>query len=162
MSNAGGYGTAFRALGGALEVTGALEQGKFEANSYERSARINELNAQTAAIETAMNETTARRQATQRLSRQLAAQGEAGIGGQTFADLSYIQSVGSETQDILNLRYKGLAEVEQYRNQAIMDLYNAKAAKKRAKLMAWTAGINTAADVLSMGSSSGLFATKGK
>ena len=153
-------GIALTVISSAAKAYNAYEQGKYEQEASEYSAKVSEINAQTAAIETANNEDIARRQLRQRLSRQLAAQGEAGISGNSFATTSYLQSVKSGWQDILNLRYKGQSEIAGYRQQAAVDRFKGASSYAAGRASAWTTGISGAASALSQASDAGYFATK--
>ena len=155
-------GIALTVVSTALSAYNSYEQGKYEQEAAERSAEISELNAKTAAIETASNEDVARKQLRQRLSRQLVAQGEAGISGNSFATTSYLQSVKSGWQDVLNLRYKGQSEVANYRNKAAISRFQGQSAYNAGRADSWVTGIKGAASVLSQGYDAGYFATKGK
>lgn len=146
------------AIGLSLLATGMqaysnIQEGKATAEASNINANINEANARTAAFETANNENIARRQLRQQLSRQIAAQGEAGISGSTFANLSYNQSVSNGEADVLNLRYKGLAEMNNYRNTAILNRFSARTAKSNAFNSMYTTLIGGAAQALYMGNS---------
>lgn len=155
-------GIALTVVSTALSAYNSYEQGKYEQEAAERSAEISELNAKTAAIETASNEDVARKQLRQRLSRQLVAQGEAGISGNGFATTSYLQSVKSGWQDVLNLRYKGQSEVANYRNKAAISRFQGQSAYNAGRADSWVTGIKGAASALSQGYDAGYFATKGK
>ena len=87
---------------------------------------------------------------------------EAGISGNSFATTSYLQSVKSGWQDVLNLRYKGQSEVANYRNQAALSRFKGQSAYNAGRADAWVTGIKGAASVLSQGYDAGYFATKGK
>lgn len=145
-----GASIALTLVSSALSAYSTIQQGKAERDAMRYSAKVNETNAQTASIEAAYNEDVARRQLRQRLSRQSVAQGEAGIAGNTFADRSYMQSVESGSADILNLRYKGLAEAENYRNQAALNRFSGASAYNNARLGAYTQLVGGAANALSM------------
>lgn len=151
---------ALTLVNAGLSAYSAIEQGNYESQAYTRSAEINDINAQTAAIETAHNENIARRQLRQQLSAQLAAQGEAGISGSSFANLSMLQSAGSGESDVLNIRLKGLAEAENYRNKAALDRFSATNARSSSKLSAITELFGGAASALSMGYDAGYFKKK--
>ena len=144
-----GAAIALTLVSSALSAYSTVQQGKAQRDAMNYSAQVNEINAQTASIETAYNEDVARKQLRQRLSRQLVAQGEAGIAGNTFADRSYLQSVESGSADILNIRYKGLAESENYRNQAALNRFSGTSAYNNARLSSYTQLVGGAANALS-------------
>lgn len=151
---------ALTLVGSGLSAYSAIEQGKYESQAYMRSAEINDINSQTAAFEAAHNESIARRQLRQQLSNQLTAQGEAGISGSSFANLSMLQSAASGESDILNIRFKGLAEAENYRNKAALDRFSAANARSSSKLSAFTELLGGAASAISMGYDAGYFKKK--
>lgn len=145
------------ALSTGLQMYSGIQQGRMQEAALLRSAQISEANAATASYETAANENIARRQLRQLLSNQLTAQGEAGILGSTFATKSFEQSVASGEADVLNLRYKGLAEVQNYRNEAAMNRYAARDVRNMTNLNTFTTLMGGAASMLGTASSSGMF-----
>lgn len=148
---------ALTAVSTVLNTVSAVMEGKEASNSLKARANINEINAQTAAIESAHNQTVAGKQLRQKLAMQRAQQGEAGLSGQTFADTSYLQSVKSGLSDLMNIRYKGEAEAENYRLQAAYDRFSAKQAKESSKLSAITTFVGGAANTIAMGYNTGYF-----
>ena len=104
-------------------------------------------------LETSINEDTARKQHRANLARMSAAQSEAGLEGGT-ATTSYMDSVRNSEQDVMNLRYQGMSQWQNYKNQAALNRFYGKQAFKQGQLGAWTAGLSGAAQMGSMYASS--------
>lgn len=147
---------ALTAVSTVLGTVSAIMEGKEAVKNLQARANIEDINAQTAALESAHNQTVAGKQLRQRLAIQRAQQGEAGISGQSFADTSYLQSVKSGMSDIMNLKYKGEAEAENYRLQAAYNRFNARQIKSNTPLNAFTTFVGGAANAISLGYNSRL------
>ncbi len=133
-----------------LEATAAYKQGRAQEKAYNANAQINEENANNAALATSINEDTQRKANRQKLSRMAAAQGEAGLVGGT-ALKSYLESYENAEADALNIRYQGLSQWQNYKNQAKMDRYYGKASASAGKAGAVTALVKGAANMLTYG-----------
>lgn len=130
-----------------LNISGQHQQGKAEAAAYKYQAAQDDRNAEALAVETAMQENTMRRQNRQKLSQLSAALAENGLSGGTF-DRLFDDSAKNLEQDVLNMRYKGLSAMQNYKNSAALNRIYASAARGNAKTNMWASAANGAASML--------------
>ena len=132
---------AMTAVSAAAAGVSAYQTGKAQKKAYQAQAEQDEANARQKALETSINEDTARRQGRAKLANMLAAQGEAGLEGGT-ATTSYMSGFRNVEQDVMNLRYQGMSQWANYKNQAALNRWNAGVAYKQGVMGALTAGLS--------------------
>ena len=140
---------ALMAGSAAMAAYSSYQGGKAQERAYNAQAEQDEANARQKALETSINEDTARKQQRANLARMSAAQSEAGLDGGT-ATTAYMSSVRNSEQDVMNLRYQGMSQWANYKNQAALNRFYGKQAFKQGQLGAWTAGLQGAAQMGSM------------
>ena len=140
---------ALMAGSAAMAAYSACQGGKAQERAYNAQAEQDENNARQKALETSINEDTARKQQRANLARMSAAQSEAGLDGGT-ATTAYMDSVRNSEQDVMNLRYQGMSQWQNYKNQAALNRFYGKQAFKQGQLGAWTSGIGGLAQMGSM------------
>lgn len=155
LTTAGYISLALTAAAGGLEAYSSYNGGKATERAYEAQAAQDEANARAKALETSINEDTLRREKRQELARMLAAQGEAGLEGGT-ATGAYMSSFRNAEQDAMNLRYQGMSQWANYKNQAALNRFYGKQAFKQGQMGRWVALGKTAASMATMGMMSGL------
>lgn len=124
------------AVAATVSAFASYQGGKAQQKMYNAQAKLDEQNARNAALEASYNEDLQRRENRQRLSRVLAAQGEAGLVGGTATN-AYLQSVQNAENDALMIRQQGLSAWQNYKNQAAMNRFNAKQAYQTGKANAF-------------------------
>lgn len=144
---------ALMAGSAAMAAYSSYKGGKAQEKAYNAQAQQDEANARQKALETSINEDTMRREGREKLARMSAAQSEAGLEGGT-AETSYMSSVRNAEQDAMNLRYQGMSQWANYKNQAALNRFYGKQAFKQGQLGAWTSGIGGLAQMGSMYASS--------
>ena len=104
---------------GALAAAATVAEGyaqkqesKFQSKIQEDNARILRENAYRKRLETSINEDTMRRENRQKISRNLAASIEQGMGGSSTTIGALGQQATMLEQNALNLRYEGLSAAE--------------------------------------------------
>ena len=111
-----------------IEGVSAYQQGKAEKQAYDANAEILRNNAARKRLETSLNEDIARSDARRSLARLEANAAENGqIDSPTTTGLLG-QAAADEEQNILNMRYAGMSEAENYDNQARLQNYYGKQA----------------------------------
>lgn len=111
-----------------IKGIGEYQQGKAEKQAYDANAEILRNNAARKRLETSLNEDIARSNARRNLARMEAAAAENGqIDSPTMSGLLG-QAAADEEQNILNRRYAGMSEAENYDNQAKLQNYYGKQA----------------------------------
>ena len=140
---------ALMAGSAAMAAYSAYQGGKAQERAYNAKAEQDENNARQKALETSINEDTARKQQRANLARMSAAQSEAGLDGGT-ATTAYMDSVRNSEQDVMNLRYQGMSQWQNYKNQAALNRFYGKQAFKQGQLGAWTSGIGGLAQMGAM------------
>jgi hypothetical protein len=144
---------ALMAGSAAMAAYSYYKGGKAQERAYNAQAEQDESNARQKALETSINEDTARKQQRGNLARMSAAQSEAGLEGGT-ATTAYMDSVRNSEQDVMNLRYQGMSQWANYKNQAALNRFYGKQAFKQGQLGAWTSGIGGLSQIGSMYASS--------
>jgi len=142
-------GYALTAASAGLAAYSSYKGGKAQERAYNAQAAQDEANARQKALETSLNEDAARKQQRAKLAKMSAAQSEAGLEGGTAAT-SYMSSVRNAEQDVLNLRYQGMSQWQNYKNQAALNRFYGKQAFKQGQLGAWTAGLGGLSQMGSM------------
>ena len=132
---------AMTAASAAAAGVSAYQTGKAQKKAYQAQAEQDEANARQKALETSINEDTARRQGRAKLANMLAAQGEAGLEGGT-ATTSYMSSFRNVEQDVMNLRYQGMSQWANYKNQAALNRFYGKQAYRQGVMGLATAGLS--------------------
>ena len=141
------------AASAGLAAYSSYQGGKAQERAYQAQAEQDEANARVKALETSINEDTARKQQRANLARMSAAQSEAGLEGGT-ATTAYMSSFRNAEQDVMNLRYQGMSQWANYKNQAALNRFYGKQAFKQGQLGAWTAGLGGLAQMGAMYASS--------
>lgn len=132
---------ALMAGSAAMAAYSSYKGGKAQERAYNAQAEQDEANARQKALETSINEDTARKQQRANLARMSAAQSEAGLDGGT-ATTAYMSSFRNAEQDVMNLRYQGMSQWANYKNQAALNRFYGRQAFKQGQLGAWTAGLS--------------------
>ena len=141
------YGLVAASAG--LAAYSAYQGGKAQERAYNAQAEQDEANARAKALETSINEDALRKERRAKLARMSAAQGEAGLEGGT-ATGAYMSSFINAEQDAMNLRYQGMSQWANYKNQAALNRFYGKQAFKQGQIGAWTAGLGGLAQMGSL------------
>ena len=133
----------------------SYQQGKQEKKAYDANADILRRNAAQKRLETSINEDLQRSENRRRISAARAAMGEAGILNSATSIGALGQMASDAEQNVLNYRYTGETEANNYLSQADMQNYYGRAAKangKNAFKMSFiNAGISGASTYKNMG-----------
>lgn len=128
------------AASAGMAAYSSYKGGKAQEKAYNAQAQQDEANARQKALETSINEDTMRREGRQKLARMSAAQSEAGLEGGT-AETAYMSGVRNAEQDAMNLRYQGMSQWANFKNQAALNRVYGRQAFKQGQMGAWTAGL---------------------
>lgn len=131
---------ALQAAAAGMAAYASYQGGKATERAYNAQAEQDEANARQKALETSINEDTMRRENRQKLARMSAEQSEAGLEGGT-ATTAYMSSVRNAEQDAMNLRYQGMSQWANFKNQAALNRMYGRQAFKQGQFGAWTAGL---------------------
>ena len=137
------------AAAAGMSAYSSYQGGKAQEMAYKAQAEQDENNARQKALETSINEDTMRKESRAKLARMSAAQSEAGLDGGT-ATTSFMSSFRNAEQDAMNLRYQGMSQWQNYKNQAALNRFYGKQAFKQGQLGAWTSGLSGAAQMGAM------------
>ena len=137
------------AAAAGMSAYSSYQSGKATERAYKAQAEQDENNARQKALETSINEDTMRKENRAKLARMSAAQSEAGLDGGT-ATTSFMSSFRNAEQDAMNLRYQGMSQWQNYKNQAALNRFYGKQAFKQGQLGAWTSGLSGAAQMGAM------------
>lgn len=137
------------AAAAGMSAYSSYQSGKATERAYKAQAEQDENNARQKALETSINEDTIRKESRAKLARMSAAQSEAGLDGGT-ATTSFMSSFRNAEQDAMNLRYQGMSQWANYKNQAALNRFYGKQAFKQGQLGAWTSGLSGAAQMGAM------------
>lgn len=140
---------ALMAGSAAMAAYSSYQGGKATERAYKAQAEQDENNARQKALETSINEDTMRKESRAKLARMSAAQSEAGLDGGT-ATTSFMSSFRNAEQDAMNLRYQGMSQWANYKNQAALNRFYGRQAFKQGQLGAWTSGLSGAAQMGAM------------
>lgn len=146
---AGVAAIALTGLAAGMSAYSSYQSGKATERAYNAQADQDEANARAKALETSINEDTMRKASREKLARMSAAQSEAGLDGGT-ATTAYMSSFTNAEQDAMNLRYQGMSQWQNYKNQAALNRFYGKQAFKQGQLGAWTSGIGGLAQMGAM------------
>ena len=124
--SAAGAAIALTALSSISSSQAAQQEGVSTAAAYRAQAEVNELNAKNTAIQTAYNENVQRASNRQQLAQKVSGAGAAGTSGTALG--SYLSSYQNAEENALNIRAQGMAERQNYLNQAAYDRTYAKSA----------------------------------
>lgn len=119
------------------------QQGKAEKKAYDANAEILKNNAVKKRLETSLNEDTARSENRRKLAKLEAAMAENGQSSSPTAIGVIGQEASDMEQNVLNMRYAGMSEAENFENQSNLQSYYGKQAKdngKNAFKMSWLTG----------------------
>ena len=137
------------AAAAGMSAYSSYQGGKAQERAYKAQAEQDENNARQKSLETSINEDTMRKESRAKLARMSAAQSEAGLDGGT-ATTSFMSSFRNAEQDAMNLRYQGMSQWANYKNQAALNRFYGKQAFKQGQLGAWTSGLSGAAQMGAM------------
>lgn len=125
------------------------KSGKAEKEAYDKNAAILRRNAAQKRLETSLNEDLQRSENRKRISAARAAMGEAGIL-ESATSLGALGQMSAEAeQSVLNYRYEGESEAQNYIEQADWQNYYGRAAKAKGKNAFKMSMINTGINLLS-------------
>lgn len=142
-------GLGLTAAAAGMSAYSSYQSGKATERAYKAQAEQDEANARQKALETSINEDTMRKESREKLARMSAAQSEAGLDGGT-ATTAYMSSFRNAEQDAMNLRYQGMSQWANYKNQAALNRFYGRQAFKQGQLGAWTSGLSGAAQMGAM------------
>lgn len=109
------------------------QQGKAEKKAYDQNAEILRQNAARKRMETSLNEDILRSQNRKKMAKARAAMSEAGMAT-SATTIGVLGQMGAEQeQNVLNQRYLGETEAVNYMNQANMQSYYGRQAKRQGK-----------------------------
>lgn len=111
----------------------SYQQGKQEKKAHDVNAEILRRNAAQKRLETSINEDMQRSENRRRISAARAAMGEAGILNSATSTGVLGQMAADAEQNVLNYRFAGESEAQNYLTQAMMQNYYGKAAKANGK-----------------------------
>ena len=138
----------------------AYQQGKQDKKVYDTNAEILRRNAAQKRLETSINEDLQRSENRRRISAARAAMGEAGILNSATSTGVLGQMASDSEQNVLNYRYAGETEANNYLNQANMQNYYGRAAKANGKnafkMSLLNGGISGVSSYVSAGGNFGL------
>lgn len=135
----------------ALQVYGQLQQGKAAQQAAEFNAQTAERNATNALGISASNQEASGRRSRQIIGNQAAAAAQSGIGmGGSNKDLLEQSQTAAELE-ALNIAYGGASEATAYRNEAALQRWQGKVARRASYLNAATSIFGNAAAYGSFG-----------
>lgn len=137
----------------------SYQQGKQEKKAYDTNAEILRRNAAQKRLETSINEDMQRSENRRRISAARAAMGEAGILDSATSIGVLGQMAADAEQNVLNYRFAGESEAQNYLTQAMMQNYYGKTAKANGrnafKMSFLQGGINGLAAYMAAGGTFG-------
>lgn len=117
----------------AVEGYEQYQQGKAEKKAYDKNADILRQNAARKRLETSLNEDIIRSQNRKKISKARAAFAEAGMATSATTMGVLGQMAAEQENNALNLRYQGETEAINYMNQASLQSYYGREAKRQGK-----------------------------
>lgn len=132
-ANAGTIATVASAAATVYGGYSAYKQGKEQKKAYDQNADILRQNAARKRMETSLNEDILRSQNRKQMAKARAAMSEAGMATSSTT-MGVLGQMGAEQeQNVMNQRYAGETEAVNYMNQANMQSYYGKQAKRQGK-----------------------------
>jgi hypothetical protein len=122
--------------GGGLKAYGELEQADAQSRAYDYNANIAEENATQALAISAQNERRQRIQGKKEIGSMVAAYGASGVTTEGSPMEVLADSIANAELDALNVRFSGQSKAINLRNEAAYGRYQAREAKRMARISA--------------------------